>query len=645
MSRIKFFLFAGVILLSAASARAQYSEEELKSVFVYKFAQSLVWTGMNDSDHFVVGVMKSDRKMYDAFTENLAGKTINDLPIVIRKVGFSELDTFNARILYIPRSYNKRIRDIVGMTDGRRILRVSDEVDKKELIMINFIDENGSVNFEINPLAISAADIQVSQKLLLLGGNEIDAINIYRDMQSRLKREIARVEAQTRKIENQKESMDEQLKAISYQSRQIKQQRRTLDKQEQQLERMEKRLEEGRERLEKQDLLLMQGQQALALSKKRTESVNEEALEYREEIAKSRQTLLELQHAIRDNKELIARQRSSLDEQEMTIKKHKFYLYIALTVALLLAVTAYFIFRNYRLKNRINKVLSEKNEEILVQKKQLEHQTKILDAANKRLEESYSQINAGIRYAKTIQSAVLPQLSSVSDFFESFVLYRPKNYVSGDFFWAKPLEKLAKKYLFAAVVDCTGHGVPGAFMSFVGNRILDEIVMTEKETDTVKILEKMHRKVFSLFESNGENNRDGMVLSLVRIEKKESGFCEILLSGAKQAVFIKEAGSDALIRLRGDIKEIGSPHYDMIDFTSRQMILPAGSFIYMMSDGLADQNNANRKKFGTQRIKQMLNKASNLDIHDQHGFVAQELDAFQGDEEQRDDITLMGLKL
>jgi serine phosphatase RsbU (regulator of sigma subunit) len=645
MSRIKMFLFALLLLLSAAKAKAQYSEEELKSVFIYKFAQSLVWPEMHDSDHFVVGVMKSDRKMYEAFSENLAGKTIEGLGIEVRKVGFSELDTFNAHILYIPRSYNKRIRDIAGMTDGRRILRVSDEVDKKELIMINFIDENGTVNFEINPLAISAADIQVSQKLLLLGGNEIDAINIYRDMQKRLKREISRVEAQTRKIENQKESMDEQLKAISYQGRQIKQQRRILEKQEQQLQRMEKRLEEGRERLEKQDLLLMQGQQALALSKKRTEAVNKEALEYREEIQKSRKTLSELEHAIRENKELIARQRTSLDEQEMTIKKHKFYLYIAISVALLLAVIAYFIFRNYRLKNRINKMLSEKNEEILVQKKQLEHQTEILDAANKRLEDSYSQINAGIRYAKTIQAAVLPQLSSISDFFESFVLYRPKDYVSGDFFWAKTLEKSGRKYFFAAVVDCTGHGVPGAFMSFVGNRILDEIVISEKETDTLKILEKMHDKVFRLFQTDDGNNRDGMVLSLVRIEKIGNEHCELVFSGAKQAVFIKEAGSDSLTRLRGDVKEIGSPHYDMIDFTSHQMTLPSGSFIYMMSDGLADQNNANRKKFGTHRIRMMLKEAVKLDISEQHKFVAGELDEFQQNAEQRDDITLMGLKL
>lgn len=645
MNGLKFPVLAAFVLLSALKLQAQYTEEEIKTGLIYNFSRSLVWPETEQADSFVIGVMKSDRRMYETLKGNLKTKQTEELPFKIVQVGFTDLDTLKAQILYIPRSYNKRIEDIIRMTEGRQILRVTDRVQRKDRIMINFIDESGKINFELNHLAVSAADITVSEKLLLLGGNEVDAINIYRNMQQRLKREIARVEAQTRKIQKQRESLDEQLKILGFQNQEIRDQRKTLKQQKKQLQAMEAKIEEGKEKLEKQDLLLMEGQEALALSKERTKTVNEEAQKYRKEIERSRETLEKLKAAIDENKQLIARQKISLDKQEVTIKKHRLYLWVSVSAAILLAVLAYFIYRNYRLKNRVNKVLSDKNEEILLQKKQLETQTEVLDAANRRLEESYWQINAGIRYAKTIQSAVLPQLSSISDYFESFVFYRPKDYVSGDFFWAKPLTVNRTEYFFAAVVDCTGHGVPGAFMSFVGNRILDEIVIAEKEIDTVKILEKMHQKVSRIFETKTGSNRDGMVLSLLRTEKIKKDRRRVLFSGAKQAIFIKDPGDEAIIRLRGDVKEIGSPHYDMVDFTVQEMVLSEGTQIYMLTDGLVDQNNPQRKKFGTYRVRNLLKRASQLPVKKQHDYIAEELDNFAENAEQRDDITLMGLKL
>lgn len=634
-----------LLVLTNYKVQAQYNEYDLKSVFIYKFAQSLIWDEGHESDHFKIAVMKSDKHMHEAFQKNFRDKSVNGLPIRVLSIGYADLDTLKAHILFLSHLYNKRIDDITSMTANRGILRITDELEREDLVMINFIEDEDGINFEINPTNLNAEKIQVSQKLLMLGGNEIDVVNMNQELQERLRREIARVEAQTKKIEAQKKSLDEQLKVIGFQVERINYQRIKIAEQEHYLAEMERRIEEGKAKLEKQDLLLMQGQEALFMSKKRADAVNKNVEKYRDEIRQSQKTLLKLEEAIQSNRKVINAQKESLTEKEMTIKKHRLFLYMSIAAALLIALIAWFIYRNYRLKNRVNRVLSDKNEEITLQKNKLEEQTRVLDAANKRLAESNAQINAGIRYAMTIQSAVLPRISAIADYFKSFVLFRPKDYVSGDFFWANSVRKLGRDFFFAAVVDCTGHGVPGAFMSFVGNRLLNEIIVNDKEINPVRILRRMHEQVFEIFDENESGNRDGMVLSLIRTERIDEQSYNVLVSGAKQAVYIKDVNEDDIIRIRGAIKDIGSPHYEMVDFSTRSFVLHRGSLIYMLTDGLIDQNNPQRKKFGSARVKELLLQASSMSIDEQYVHISSELDSFMAGTEQRDDITLMGLKL
>ena len=353
----------------------------------------------------------------------------------------------------------------------------------------------------------------------------------------------------------------------------------------------------------------------------------------------------ELRNSISQNRRIIAKQILSLDKKEIILKKQKFYLYAVLVIVVLLAAVIYFVVRNYRLKNKAHKVLVSKNEEITAQKHKLEKQTNYLDIANKSLDAKNNLINAGIRYAKTIQSAVLPSLDTLSEYHRNFIIFKPKDIVSGDFFWIAAKNKLSKEFLFVAVVDCTGHGVPGAFMSFVGNRILNDIIVINSEVEPVTILDKLHERVMQLFVGQEVGHRDGMVISLVRIEKQPDNNFELMMAGAKQAMFIKPKDSDDLIRKKGSIKDIGSPHYDMLEFKQESRILPAGSLIYLLSDGIIDQNNSERKKLGTRGIKKILSEASKLDILDQKSFLSAEFEKFSKGEEQRDDITVVGIEL
>ena len=272
----KNIVFSFFLFFFCNAAIAQYSVEEVKTGFIYKFSQSLKWK-ISDSDNtFDIAVMNSDTKMFDALTTALKGKYKDGLPIVVKKIKFSELDQLESKILYISKLYNKRIGDIVEYTEGRNILRITDNLKDEQLVMINFVQKNESLSFEVNTLFISAADIEISQDLLLLGGDEIDIINVYKQMQEQLSREMARVEAQSRKIEGQKQRLGEQFKAIGFQSDKIMQQRQTLLMQKKTLTQMQQKITESQQKLEEQDELLLRGQEALFLSKMREENIKKE---------------------------------------------------------------------------------------------------------------------------------------------------------------------------------------------------------------------------------------------------------------------------------------------------------------------------------------------------------------------------------
>lgn len=638
-------IFIVFFFLLKPDAYAQLSEEEIKIGYIYKFAKSLEWPQESSSGSFVIAVLQSDKLMYSALKNHLEGKMIKAEPIKIKKVSYTDLDKLETNILFIQKIYNNRIDDIVLMTEGRSILRVTDELRKEHFIMINFVPESGSVSFELSPIMISSAKIKVSQELLLSGGSEIDIISIYKEMEDKLKREMARVEAQTKQIERQQGRLNEQLKAIGFQSDKILEQRNILKKQREGLRKMQSLIDDSKRKLEQQDALLIQGQEALFLSKRREASIRQRTEDYRKEIENAKNTLERQKKFIKKNQALIEEQLLSLNEQESQLRKQKYYIYAGIVAVLSLAVVIYFVVRTYRIKHEANKVLSVKNLEITSQKKKLEEKTSSLDIANRNLEYKNYQIESGIRYALAIQSAVLPSLGILENFYKSFILFRPKDIVSGDFFWFTQVKLSRKKFDFVAVVDCTGHGVPGAFMSFVGNWLLNDIINKNNEYEPKNILTELHQRVYALFSDRDTKNKDGMVLSLLRLEQRGDDTFDVVFSGAKQSIFIMDSDAEKLVKYRGDVKEIGSPHYDMIEFSQQTLELKSGSIIYMFSDGIIDQNDVNRKKIGTPGLKNILSEALQLDIALQKDFVTDKLEEHMAETTQRDDMTLLGMEL
>ncbi|OJJ20221.1 hypothetical protein BKI52_17275 [marine bacterium AO1-C] len=279
-----------------------------------------------------------------------------------------------------------------------------------------------------------------------------------------------------------------------------------------------------------------------------------------------------------------------------------------------------------------------------------------------------------INYARKIQSAILPTEDEIRAFFpENFVIYSPMHVVSGDFYWIGK----RKKKVFLAVVDCTGHGVPGGFMSMIGNILLNEIIIQHKTFAPAQVLEQLDEEIHHALRQNQNLNNDGMDVSLIMVEKIKNGVVEeedadapvvdsltileeldnamateqeevqsfkVTFAGAKNSLFYCK--DNDLTEIKGTRRSIGGRrplHKD--SFTDHEVTLDKGTNLYFTTDGLLDQHNQARKKFSKRRFMQIIkaNKDRNM-LEQQEALQGVMLD-YMGQEPQRDDITVVGIKL
>lgn len=262
-------------------------------------------------------------------------------------------------------------------------------------------------------------------------------------------------------------------------------------------------------------------------------------------------------------------------------------------------------------------------------------------------------INNSLEYARTIQRSILPQKDIMDKEFESIIIYRPKDIVSGDFYWYQKLHKkgVAEKN-FLAVVDCTGHGVPGAFMSLIGNRLLTEIINEKGIYDPSQILEFLNLTIQVALRQDATDNNDGMDVCLCCIENpskeplKNRTEIKLTYAGAKRPLYVFRNKTGTIEKIEGNRKSIGGFRAirSKVDFSNKHTIINKDDIIYLTSDGFIDQNNNERNKYGTIRFVKLLNSIGSLPLEEQKQKLEQELNKHQKREEQRDDITIFGIK-
>lgn len=296
-----------------------------------------------------------------------------------------------------------------------------------------------------------------------------------------------------------------------------------------------------------------------------------------------------------------------------------------------------------------NEELYQQQEEILAQRDaveaanaQLVDQTAELEYAKKSLEEKTIQLNKSLEAAFTIQNAILPyekELQKMAT--DHFILYRPKDIVSGDFYWVHSIIHT----VFVAAVDCTGHGVPGAFMSLIGSTLLDRIVKLEHTYDPAEILSRLNEEVLVILRNNNFKSDTGMDVCLCALEYGEHMQVKITYAGARRPLYFVRDATRALQEIKGDRMHVGGVKTFERDFTNHEITLYQGDSLYLTSDGYIDQNNEKRKKFGKARFHELLQTIGHLSMEEQYNTILDNLKKHMEGTDQRDDILVMGLKL
>jgi len=318
-------------------------------------------------------------------------------------------------------------------------------------------------------------------------------------------------------------------------------------------------------------------------------------------------------------------------------KKNIIFAFI-FSIVLVIALLLYYAFYQ---KKKANIELANKNSEILRQQEEIISQRDLLDVNNKELDRQNNQIMKSISYAKLIQTAMLEREVSLNSYIpESFILLKPRNIVSGDFYWYTKI----KNKLVIATIDCTGHGVPGAFMSMIGSNILNQIVLNDNILEPHKILEELHVGVNRALNQQHTGNDDGMDGTIIIFDDKKK---TISFSGAQNSLIIIKDG--VLEEIEGNYLSIGGTQRQKDDhFTKKEIQLAGNTFLYSFSDGYQDQFGGEKdRKFMGKKMHQLLLDIHQKSMEEQKAILDITIEDWkkEGKSKQTDDILVIGMNL
>ncbi len=428
-------------------------------------------------------------------------------------------------------------------------------------------------------------------------------------------------------------------------------------------------IDKGLRIAQKHKLLLDIKDSYLSLSKAQIKQKNYlKALEYqtlysslKDSINSSEIARLEMQYDFdkrEKEQELITKQRDAVQQAKLE-RQQMFTIFttIALFLTLLLASV---IFYYYKEKKKTNQVLTVQKSEIEKQKQEIENQRDIATRQRDQIADQQKLITDSIRYASRIQSAVFPREQVIGKLLkEYFIHYKPKNIVSGDFYW---VSELHDGRLVVATADCTGHGVPGAFMSMLSITHLKELTALAHNVSAGDILFKLRSLIIASLNQTGNegDSVDGLDLSLAIIDKKTGtleyagAFMPIMICRKKSAeskpleYFNDKVESESfeLYEIKADKMPIGYYVIGEKPFTTHRVTLIDTDTIYMMTDGYCDQFGGEKNhKFLLANFKKLLINLQHMTLGEQKKVLSQTLDTYMGNQKQVDDILVLGFKV
>jgi serine phosphatase RsbU (regulator of sigma subunit) len=430
-----------------------------------------------------------------------------------------------------------------------------------------------------------------------------------------------------------------------------KQQRVVISEQENKIAEQAEMIRRQIARLDSLDLEIQNKQKTL-LQKEKVLSANEKEIKLQkdliqkqiEEVNKQRKILAEQLQENEIKKKEIEAKKAIISEQDSTIKiqteeieKQKLITYFVVVALILVTGLGYFVYVNYRNKKKANEILEEKNRLITAQKDEIKQQKDVAEMQRDQIAYQKKHITDSIHYALRIQRAILPSLELFSDEIDHFVLYKPRDIVSGDFYW---VNKKNNTWIVIAA-DCTGHGVPGAFMSMLGVSFLNELVINKNIIRPDLILNALRDNIIkSLKQLDFQSDvKDGMDITVCSIDYDHN---KLEFAGANNPLFLVQNGE--LNHVRSDKMPVAI-HATMEPFTLHTFDIKKGDTFYTFSDGFVDQfGGPNQKKFLIKNFKEIIMTMQDKSMFDQGLALDKIFEDWKKEVEQVDDVTLIGIK-
>jgi len=570
---------------------------------------------IREDEEFTISILSENLDLYWEL-ENLAKtrKTVQDRPIrILVNPDLKELTP--GHVVYVNKEEGFRIAAVLERISGKHTLLISEGYPFRSS-MINFVVIDGEPRFEANEELMRQEGLFVNELFLAQAvKTREDWEALYERTEEELEKEKIITEQQSRLISMQQEQIEDQQDIIAEQQEIITEQQGLIRTNEEILSSLRSEIVVREQEITEQSRIMRIQEDEMAEQANVIARQTDEVTAQRQVLEQQAGEIASKEQSIAEKELKIEQQDRSLVLQAEAIQKQRIIIYASVMTLLLLTGLVYFIWKNYQNKKKANLLLKAQRDQIAYQKK---------------------HITDSINYAKKIQTAILPSMELFSEKLDHFVLFKPRDIVSGDFYW---VEEVDQHWVIIAA-DCTGHGVPGAFMSMLGVSLLNEIVRVKKIIQPDQILNVLREKIIiALKQKKDSRIMDGMDMAVCTLDL---GSGALLFSGAMNPLYHLTNGT--VNQVKADNMPVAI-HESMAPFTLHEVKLNAGDTFYTFSDGFIDQfGGPLQKKYMAKNFRKYLLSIQDQSMIEQGKLLDREFENYRKEMEQVDDVLVIGVR-
>jgi len=575
-----------------------------RAEYIISFSQNVTWENLA-YENFTIGILDNDSLLYYMLYSEIEKKGMIHNKNVEVKLFTKTSDIKNTNVIFLEKKSGFSITGVQEQIKNTNTLLLTENFAFHKS-MINFIIIDGKRNFEVNEEYLTNNNLKIHPLLLKHSvKTKEDWEGLYAETE--------------RKLLEEQEKNKKQTKIISVQTEDIKRKETEISELQQSIFAQKKEL-----KTLNKSVLLKQNELSKTLEEIKKRSLDIEVQEALS--AQLKTSIKEQQKVLNEQSNRIHSQDVTIVKQTDTIENQGTIITLFIIIFLLVVGLGSILIRQIRITKRINTKLAQKNDEVSLQRDKIIEQNK--------------HITDSIVYAQRIQHAILPPQDIIAQNVpDHFILFKPRDIVSGDYYWMTQIDDI----IIVTAADCTGHGVPGAFMSLLGITFLNEIVHEKGIIQPHEILNQLRIRIKESLnkEGNIEEYKDGMDMAICMIHKKTH---ELEYAGAYNSLYIIR--DKELQEIKADKMPVGLSGRMDESFTLQKTKLQENDSFYMFSDGYPDQFGGPKdKKFMTKKFKELLIQVQDKKMDEQKEILNSTIENWKGEAEQVDDILVIGIKV